>query len=48
MKTYTIDFGGNVLAQITIEDNIPTVTNCMNGYGIAVPIENITITEVPS
>lgn len=46
MKTYIIDFGGNILAKITIEEDIPTVNNCMNGYGSPVPIENITITEV--
>lgn len=47
MKTYTINFGGHVLAQIVITDDKPTVINCMDGYGSAMPIENILIQEEP-
>jgi hypothetical protein len=45
MKTYTIKFGGHIMARIVIEDDVPKVTNCITGYGDALDIESIVIQE---
>lgn len=42
-KKYEIDFGGNVLAGITIKDNKPTVFAAMNGYGDGISLDRITV-----
>lgn len=46
MKTFEIDFGGNVLAKIVIENNEPKVVACINGWGHSVDIEKINIKEI--
>jgi len=46
MKTFEIDFGGNVLTKIVIEDNVPKVEACINGWGHTVDIDKIKITEI--
>ena len=48
IRAYTIDFGGNILARIEIEEGKLTVTNAMDGWGNALPLENITIMEEPT
>lgn len=45
MKTYVIEFGGHIMARIVIDNDEPTVTNCITGYGDALDIELIKITE---
>ena len=46
MKTFEIDFGGNLLAKIVIEYNEPKVVACINGWGHSVDIENVLIKEI--
>lgn len=46
MRTFEIDFDGNVLAKIVIEDGIPKVTACINGGGYAIEISKIEIKEI--
>ena len=46
MAIYEIDFCGNILAKIVIENDVPKVIACIDGYANAVTIENITIEEV--
>lgn len=46
MKTFEIDFGGNVLAKIVIEDNNATVIACIDGWGHAVDLDRIKIKEL--
>ena len=46
MKTFEIDFGGNVLAKIVIEDNEPKVVACINGWGHPVGTEKVVVKEI--
>jgi len=46
MKTFEIDFGGNVLAKIVIEDNEPKVVACINGWGYSIDIKNIVVKPI--
>jgi len=46
MKTFEIDFGGNVLAKIVIEDNEPKVVACISGWGHFVDVENIVVKQI--
>lgn len=46
MKTFEIDFGGNVLAKIVIENDIPKVIACIDGYGSPITVGIINITEL--
>lgn len=45
MKTFDLEFGGHIMARLVIEDNEPKVIACVTGYGDALDIELITITE---
>jgi hypothetical protein len=45
IKKYEIDFGGNVLAGLEINNNEPTVIGAMNGWGNGISKDEITITE---
>lgn len=44
-KKYEIDFGGNVLSLIEINNNKPNVIASMNGGGYSIPLDKITISE---
>lgn len=44
-RTFTIEFGGHIKVRIVIENDEPKVTNCITGYGDALDIESIVITE---
>ena len=46
MKTFEIDFGGNVLAHLIIVDGKPHVMKAMNGWGNYIEISDINIKEV--
>jgi len=43
---FDINFDGQVLARIIIKDGKPEVTMAMNGYGDAIDVSKIRITEV--
>lgn len=40
---YTVDFAGNVKAEIEVKNNTITVTNAMDGYGNPIDVKNIKI-----
>jgi len=46
MKTFEIDFGGNVLAHLIIIDGKPNVMKAMNGWGHSIEISEIIIKEI--
>jgi len=46
MKTFEIDFGGNVLAKIVVEDNELKVVACINGWGDSIDIVNVAVKEI--
>lgn len=44
-KKYEIDFGGNILVELEITNNEPTVIGAMNGWGNGISNDDIIITE---
>ena len=45
VKEFQIDFGGNVLSKITVNDSKINVLLAMDGYGNAIPLDSIIVTE---
>lgn len=45
LPVYNIDFGGNVMAGIVIENGKPNVLGAMNGGGFAIDSDKIIVTE---
>ena len=45
-RRFNIDFCGNLLAGIEINNNIPFVFGAMNGYGNGINVNDISVTEI--
>lgn len=46
VKEWEIDFGGDVLAGLEINNNEPKIIGAMNGWGDGVPLEQVVILEL--
>jgi hypothetical protein len=45
-RRFNIDFCGNLLAGIEINNNTPFVFGAMNGYGNGINVNDISVTEI--